>query len=138
MVSWIQLNSYPIWTRRGVNFDRFIKKRDSQYFFLLARYFWDTLPLMNRKSNSFVYIFVANCQFFQITTQPAWDVFEMSQLDLHWERHLKDLSETSQKRRLFCDVFKTSQIHLKKDVFLETFLRRLKYISEKMSFLRRL
>ena len=67
-------------------------------------------------------------------TQPAWDVFEMSQTDLHWERHLKDLSETSQKRRLFWDVFKTSQIHLKKDVFLATFLRRLKYISKKIFF----
>ena len=49
--------------------------------------------------------------------------------DLHWERLLKDVSETSQKRRLFCDVFKTSQIHFKKDIFFATFLRRLKYIS---------
>ena len=74
----------------------------------------------------------------QKPSQPAWDVFEMSQTDLHWERHLKDLSETSQKRCLFCDVFKMSQIHLKKDVFFETSLRRLKYISKKMSFLWRL
>ena len=59
----------------------------------------------------------------------------MSQTDLHWERHLKDLSETSQKRRLFWDVFKTSQIHLKKDVFFVTSLRRLRYVSKKMSFL---
>ena len=62
----------------------------------------------------------------------------MSQTDLHWERHLKDLSETSQKRRLFWGVFKTSQIHLKKDVFFETSLKRLKYISKKMFFLWRL
>ena len=68
-------------------------------------------------------------------SQPAWDVFEISQTDLHWEKHLKDLSETSQKRRLFWDVFKTSQIHLKKDAFFVTSLRRLNYISKKMSFL---
>ena len=67
-------------------------------------------------------------------TQPAWDVSERSQSDLHWERHLRDLSETSQKRCLFCDVYKTSQKHLKKDVFCMTSLRRLKHISKKMSF----
>ena len=33
------------------------------------------------------------------------------------------------------DILKTSQKHLKKDVFFETPLRRLKYISKKMSFL---
>ena len=55
-------------------------------------------------------------------TQPAWDVLEMSQSDLNWERNLKDLSETSLKRRLF----------------FETSLRRLKHISKKMSLLRRL
>ena len=89
-------------------------------------------------------------------TQPAWDVLAMSQTDLHWERHLKDLSETSQKRRLFWDVFKTSQIHLNKyvffvtsffitsqihlikDVFQVKSLRRLKYISKKMFILWRL
>ena len=71
-------------------------------------------------------------------TQPAWDVFEISQSDLHWERDLKDLLETSQKRRPFCDVFKTSQINLKKDVFFVTSLRRPTYISKKMSFLWRL
>ena len=54
--------------------------------------------------------------------QPAWDVSERSQSDLHWERYLRDLSETSQKRCLFCDVFKTSQKHLKKDVFCVTSL----------------
>ena len=67
-------------------------------------------------------------------TYPVWDVSEMSQSYLHWERHLKDLSETSQKRRLFCDVFKTSQIHLRKDVFLVISFRHLKYISKKMLF----
>ena len=72
---------------------------------------------------------------FEISAQPAWDVPEMSQSDLQWERHLKDLSKTSQKRRLFCDVFKMSQKHLKKDVFFDTYLRRLKYISEKMFFM---
>ena len=67
-------------------------------------------------------------------TQPAWDVSERSQSDLHWQRYLRDFPETSQKRCLFCDVFKTSQIHLKKDVFFVTSLRRLKNISKKMSF----
>ena len=61
-----------------------------------------------------------------VITQTAWNVFDMSQTNLHWERHLKDLSETSQKRHLFWDVFKTSQIHLKKDIFFVTSLRRLK------------
>ena len=42
-------------------------------------------------------------------SQPARDVFERSQSDLYWERHLRDLLETPQKRWVFCDVFKTSQ-----------------------------
>ena len=67
-------------------------------------------------------------------SQPAWNVSEMSQSDLHLQIHLKDLSETSQKRRLFCGVFNTSQIHLKKDIFFEKSLRCPKYISKKMSF----
>ena len=77
-------------------------------------------------------------------SQPAWDVSERSQSDLHWERYLRDLSETTQKRCifcdvfskkcLFCDVFKTSQKHLKKDAFSVTSLRRLDYISKKMFF----
>ena len=66
--------------------------------------------------------------------QSAWDVSERSQSDLTWERHLRDLLETSQKRWLFYDVFKTSQKHLKKEVFYVTSLRRLKNISKKMSF----
>ena len=36
------------------------------------------------------------------------------------------------------DISKTSQKHLKRDVFFETSLRRLKYISKMMSFLRNL
>ena len=63
-----------------------------------------------------------------ILTQPAWDVSENSQSDLHWERHLRDLFEKSQKKWLFCDVFNTSQIHLKEDVFYVASLRRLKHI----------
>ena len=55
-----------------------------------------------------------------ILYQPAWD--------LHWERHLRDLLQTSQKRWLLCDVFRTSQIHIKNDIFFVTPLRRLKYI----------
>ena len=71
------------------------------------------------------------CHIMTFGTQPAWDVSERSQSDLHWERHLRDLLETSQKRLLFCDVFKTSQTHLKKDVFFVTSLGRLKSISRK-------
>ena len=47
--------------------------------------------------------------------QPAWDVSEMSQSDRHWERHLKDFSETSQKRRLFCYVFEVSEYSFKQN-----------------------
>ena len=53
-------------------------------------------------------------------TQPAWDVFETSQPGLCWERHLKNLLESYQKRCLSCNVFETSGIHLKKDVFYVT------------------
>ena len=52
-------------------------------------------------------------------SQPAWNVSEMSQSDLHLQIHLKHLSETTQKRLLFCGVFNASQIHLKKDFFFE-------------------
>ena len=69
-----------------------------------------------------------------VLTQPAWDVSERPQSDLLWEIYFRDVSETSQKRWLFYDVFKTSQIHLKKDVFFVTSLRRLKNISKMMSF----
>ena len=72
--------------------------------------------------------------FLEQLSQPARVVSERSQSDLHWERYLRHLSETSQKRCLFCDVFKTSQKHLKKDVFCVTSLRRLGHISKKMSF----
>ena len=87
-----------------------------------------------------------------VTPQPAWDVSERSQSDLHWERHLRNFLETSQRRWLFsfrrfkyisrkmsfCDVFKTSQKHLEKDVFCVTILRHLHHISKKMSSLWRL
>ena len=61
-------------------------------------------------------------------SQLAWNASERSQLDLHWERHLRDLLETSQKRWLFCNVFRTSQIPVKKDGFFVTSLRHLKNI----------
>ena len=48
----------------------------------------------------------------QFMTQPAWDVSEGSQSDIHWERHISG----------------TSQKHLKRDHFFVTSLRRLKYI----------
>ena len=57
-----------------------------------------------------------------LTTQPAWDVSE---------RYLNQVSIES-------DISETSQKHLKRDVFFVMSLRRLKYISKKMSFLWRL
>ena len=53
-------------------------------------------------------------------------------------RRLQDLSNTSPKRCLFCDAFKTSQKHLKKDLLCVTSLRRLEHISKNTSFLWRL
>ena len=61
-----------------------------------------------------------------------WDVSIRSPLR---ETSQRPLGNTS-KETFFCDVFKTSQIHLKKDIFFVASLRRLKYISEKISFLR--
>ena len=80
-----------------------------------------------------------------------WDISIRSPLRETSQRHLRDISKktsflrrlwdisnTSQKIRLSCDIFEMSQMHLKKDVFCETFLRRLAYISKKTSFTRRL
>ena len=50
------------------------------------------------------------------------------------ETSLRHLNQVSVER----DISKTSQRHLKKDVFFETSLRHLKYISKKTSFLRHL
>ena len=58
-----------------------------------------------------------------------WDVSNRSPLREKSQIPLKNIS----KRCRFCDVFKTSQIHLKKDVFFVTSLRLLKYISKKTS-----
>ena len=70
-----------------------------------------------------------------LTTQPAWDVSERYLNQVSIESDISETSETSQKRCLFCDVFRTSQIHVKKDFFFVTSLRRLKNISKKMYFL---
>ena len=53
------------------------------------------------------------------------------------ERDILDLLETSQKRRLFCDVFKTSQKHLKKTSFVWR-LKEVSNISQKRCLLWRL
>ena len=47
-----------------------------------------------------------------------------------------DVSNTSPKRHLFCNVFKACQIHLKKDVFQLTLrsLRRLKHTQKRCLF----
>ena len=57
-------------------------------------------------------------QNFRQKTQRAWDVSRRSQSDLHWDRHFRDHLETTEKRWLFRDVFKTCQIYLKKMSFL--------------------
>ena len=57
-------------------------------------------------------------------SQPAWHVSERSQSDLHCDGHLRDFSEMFQKIWHIRDVFKTPQIHFKKDVFFVTSLRR--------------
>ena len=67
-----------------------------------------------------------------------WNVYE----ELNQTSIEKDISEPSQKHLerddFFCDVFKAFQTHLKKDVFFVTFLRSLRNISKKMSFVWRL
>ena len=62
-----------------------------------------------------------------------WEI-SVSESDLYWVRHFRDLLETFQKRWLFCNVFKTSQIHLKKDVFFVTSLIRLKTSQKRCLF----
>ena len=76
--------------------------------------------------------------------QPVRDVSERSQTDLHWERHLWDFLQASQRKWLFltslrrlkyisrkmpfCDVFKTSQKFLKKYVFSVTSKKHLSQV----------
>ena len=59
-----------------------------------------------------------------------WDVSNRSPLRETSQRPLRNIS----KETSFWDFVKTSQIHLKKDVFFEKSLRRLKYISKMISF----
>ena len=56
-----------------------------------------------------------------------WEISIRSLLGETAQRPLRNLS----KKMIFCDVFKTSQIHLKKDVYSVTSLRRFKNISSK-------
>ena len=91
--------------------------------FQLSNMRCDDGNVVNKKVSTTVlqlYLIWTPAQILENVTQPAWEVFEMSQSDLHWEKHLKDLAETSQRRSLSCDVFKMSQIHLKKNVFYMT------------------
>ena len=142
-------------SHRGCSIEKSVLKKFTTFsgkhlrwsHFLTKLLVWRLLTLLKRESNSGVFLWILRHfkeDLFWITSandrlsQPAWDVSERSVSDLHWERYLRDLSETSQKRYLFCDVFKTSQIHLKKYVFFVTSLRRLKNISKKMSFPRHL
>ena len=102
-----------------------------QYIFIFAVFIYSIRDKVWERLRSCQYKY---CALYYVLSQPAWDVSERSQSDLHWERHLWDFSEISQKRQLFCDVFKTSQKHLKKDVFCITPLGRLELISKNMSF----
>ena len=64
-ISWthfLKIIKLPFW--KGVNLNRVLKKRS--YYYVLIIFFLSA-SLMCKKSNSFVYIFVVNCQFFQIT-----------------------------------------------------------------------
>ena len=91
--------------------------------FQLSNMRYDDGNMVNKKVSTTVlqlYLIWTPAQILENVTQPAWEVFEMSQSDLHWEKHLKDLAKTSQRRSLSCDVFKMSQIHLKKNVFYMT------------------
>ena len=73
-----------------------------------------------------------------VSAQPAWDVSNRSHSPETSQWHLRNISlrrlKYISKRCLFCHVFKTSQIHLKKNVFFVASLRWLKYISKKMFF----
>ena len=65
-----------------------------------------------------------------------WDVWNRSPLREISQKPLRNISK--HLKRLFYDVFKTSQIHLKKDVFQVTSLGRLRHISKKIFILWRL
>ena len=80
-----------------------------------------------------------------------WDISIRSPLRETSQRHLRDISKKtpflrrlwdisniSQKRRLSYDIFETSQMYLKNDVFFEAFKIPLQYISKKVSFMWRL
>ena len=67
-----------------------------------------------------------------------------TQSDLHWERNLIELLETSRNffvtslkrlkyisKKMSFDAFKTSRAYLKRDIFSKTSLRRRKNISRK-------
>ena len=81
---------------------------------------------------------ITTTKSYYIYNPAGWDVSEISQSDVHWDSHLRDLSETFQKRLPLWEVFKTSQKHLRKYVFCVASLRRFKPISKKMSVPRRL
>ena len=59
-----------------------------------------------------------------------WEILIRSPLRETSQGPLRNISRDD----FFCDVFKTFQKHLKKNVFCVTYLRRLEHISKKMSF----
>ena len=77
LISWTYLlkktkqkvHSYSTCTLRGVNLNRFEKKRPCYYVlikFLLNTSLFETHCLIYKKLNSFVHVFLADCQYFQI------------------------------------------------------------------------
>ena len=77
---------------------------------------------------------ITTTKSYYIYNPAGWDVSERSQSDVHWDSHLRDLSETFQKRLPLWEVFKTFQKHLRKYVFCVASLRRFKPISKKCLF----
>ena len=90
---------------------------------LEAHFHWRSLKACNIAKRNLFELCLNDYIFMKLlfTSKPAWDVSERYQSDLHWERYLRD-------------VFKTSQIHLKKDIFCVTSLIRLEHISKKDVF----
>ena len=86
--------------------------------------------VINWKKKNTYYLFISSL----FLSQAAWDISERSSIRSPLRETSQRLFRKSQKRWLFCGVFKMSEIHLKKDVFFKTSLRHLKNISKVTSF----
>ena len=96
-----QSNGYSTWHFRGVTLNRFGKKPTCCYALIILNrlsliifnfstlYFGDTLHLMYKSSNLFIYIFVANCQFAQIVLlQYALQRWKLA-LSITWAKYFE-------------------------------------------------